>query len=381
MKTAILHACLFTPLAGGAWGLPLLIEDEPGTGKTSVVEQYASQWGLPCRVLSPGTDGEGAFGVVPVPQTVGGQFVLTYPAPEWVGAFTNGGVVFCDEVTTAPPILQASMMGLLTARRLGGYKFGPRVRILGAQNPVALAANGYDLAPPLANRFGHLVWGAPSVEEHTAYMLRAGAEQPEPQDALVEEQRVLGRWPVAFASAVGLETAFLAAQQDWKNRCPRPGDPAQGRAWPSDRSWENATRALATADVHELSPTDRDLLVAAFIGTAAAEAFITYLEDAALPNVADVLDGKTAFTHDPQRLDRSAVLVNSAVALLSNAACVRRKERGEVMWGLLDGVGTGALDLIATAVRELMTLNLHTSRAAIRVMAKVEPVLRMGSAK
>lgn len=370
MKTKILHAALFTPNANGSWGQPLLIEDEPGVGKTAIIEQYAARFGLPVRVLSPGTDGEGAFGCIPVPK----NDVLTYPPPDWTAWMADGGVVFLDEVTTAPPIIQASMMGMLTARRIGAHKFGPRVRILGACNPVSLAANGYDLAAPLANRFGHVKWGAPSVEEHIAYMLGGGQGPEDPEDAKAEEARVMNLWPEAYALAVGLESGFLQSQPDWKNKCPKGNNPKAGRAWPSDRTWELATRALAASKVHDLSESERDTLLQAYVGVEAATAFSTYMESADLPNIAELLDGKATFPANAP-MDKAAVVMNAGTALVANKQCPNRAARAEALWKLLGAQGTGRLDIVAAPVTALINEGLHASKAAVPVLAKVQPLL------
>lgn len=370
MRIELLHAALFTPTVRG-WGLPILFEDEPGTAKSSVIEAYAVRCGLPCEVLSPGERGEGAFGVVPVPV----KGIMTYPRPDWSDRMTECGLVFVDEVTTAPKMLQAPMLGLVAAKRIGSHQLGPRVRVLGACNPVAQAANGHDLSPPLANRFGWIHWGAPSVEEHTAYMLGAASGHGgDAIDALAEETRVMEAWGPAYARAVGLETAFLGAMPDQKNRCPKANDASASRAWPSDRTWEYATRALAASYVHGLSDSDRDTYVASFIGNKAYANFATFIEGADLPNVADLLDGRIAWTHNPKRLDRTAAVLNSAVALIAPPKAAHRKERAERLWVLVDSIPS--LDLVVPTAQVLMDAGLHTAKEAIRPLSKLMPMLR-----
>ncbi len=370
MKMTILHAALFTPTKKG-WGLPVLFQDEPGTAKSSVIESYAERLGLPCEVLSPGERGEGAFGVVPIPM----KGVLTYPAPDWTSKMASGGIVFVDEITTAPKLLQAPMLGLVAAKRIGSHQLGPRVRVLGACNPPSLAAGGHDLAAPLANRFGWVHWGAPTADEHTRYMLDAASDHhDEPIDAALEEARVQSAWGPAYAKAVGLETSFLRAQPNWKNQCPKPGDPAASRAWTSDRTWEMATRAYASGLVHGLSQTDLDEFVTAFIGSKAYVQWATYIESADLPDIADFLDGKVAFAHDKRRLDRSAAVINAAAAFVTSDRVARRDERAARLWKFLGTLPD--VDLVVPAGQALMKASLHTAGEAISVLAKIQPVLK-----
>lgn len=373
MKIALMHAAIFTPTKKG-WGLPVLFQDEPGTAKSSVVEAYAERLGLPCEVLSPGERGEGAFGVVPIPV----KGVLTYPKPDWSVKMDGnaGGIVFVDEITTAPKLLQAPMLGLVAAKRIGSHQFGPRVRVIGACNPPALAAGGHDLAAPLANRFGWITWGAPTVDEHTAYMLDAASDQHDEEiDAIAEEARVLAAWGPAYAKAVGLETAFLRAQPQWKNQCPKPGDPAASRAWTSDRTWEMATRAYASAIVHGLDKAALDEFVTAFIGVKAYASWATYIEAADLPDITAFLDGAVKFEHDKRRLDRTAAVINAAAALLTgDSKIARREERAAALWRFMGTIPS--VDLIYPVGQALMKASLHTASEAIPVLAKLQPVLR-----
>lgn len=360
MQKDIIKAALFTPTRRG-WGLPAILWGEPGIAKSSIVIEVCSDLGLPVVVLSPGEMGEGAFGVVPVPGTKAKSGMLTYPAPEWVSYLDNGGVCFIDEIVCCPPAIAPALQGLLLDGRVGGTRLKRRARPFGAANPPELATSGYELSAPNANRCGHVNWPAPTVEEHTAWMLSgAGGSGGEEQVddgimaiqpradksvALNLEERVLAAWPAAWARAASLETSFLRAQPGKKNMCPKPDDPGAARAWPSDRSWENATRALASAQVHGLDQKTTEVFVEAFVGGGAAREFFSFIEAQDLPDAAGVLDGRVEFKHARARLDRTVAVINGTLALLvpvpdkdDKAANARRKARAERWWALLDEI-------------------------------------------
>ena len=369
MKASIFHAAIFTPTSGGRWGLPIVIEDQPGTAKTAFAKAYGESWGLPVEHLSPSTRGEGAFGCVPVP--VKGK--LTYPAADWVDALFDGGIVFVDEITTAPPGLQAPILGLVSDRVIGSYQLGPRVRVVAACNPVEQAANGHDLAPPLANRFGWLSWGCPTVEEHASYMMGAGAhEEVVAKSAVGEESRVLREWPEAYAFAVGLETAFLRSFSHYKNRMPKVDDVRASRAWPSDRTWEYATRAFAAARIHGLTDAEREDFIAAFIGNEAMAAWMTFVEQADMPSPVDILDGTVEFKWDAKRLDRSAAIITACAALVIPAAAEKRAARAEKLWMMLDG--SSNYDVTIPVVQALVKASLHVNPKIMPILAKLYPV-------
>jgi MoxR-like ATPase len=380
MKTDILKAALFTPMSKDRWGLPLLFWSNPGEGKTSVIEEVCADFGLPCTVLSPGEMGEGAFGVIPVPDKSG---VIKYPPPEWtLNHDDKGGVVIIDEMSSTPPALQPPLLGLLFARRIGGKTLSGRTRVIGAANPPEVAAGGFDLAPPVANRCGHINWSAPSPEEHGAYMMRGstgGREDNTKQfDAEVEERRVLSTWPDAWAWAVGLETAWLRRKPSAKNACPKANDPKASKAWPSDRSWENATRALAAARVHGLSEVSRDEFVASFIGSAHANEWFTFIQEQDLPDPGDVLDGRSHFKHERARLDRTAAVIGSCVSLVSPLNAAKRDQRAVAMWSLVGELAQDKTltDVLVSPVHTLVKAKLHAKAGGVKFLAEINQLLK-----
>lgn len=383
MKINLFKAALFTPMSKGRWGLPLCAWSKPGEGKTNIIRECVQSFGMVCVVLSPGEMGEGAFGVIPVPDRSG---VIKYPPGEWVLNFREDdgkgsyrdlpGVVFVDEGTCTPPAIQPAILGLVLDGRIGGTVLGPRVRRLMAANPPEYGANAYDLNAAQANRMGHVEWTAPTVEEHTAYMMRGttghdGNGHAE-FSADKEEQRVLDLWGAAWAWAVGMETAFLAARPTLKNQCPLATDPAASRAWPSDRSWENATRALASARVHGLTPAETDEFVSAFIGNKAYAEWKVWIKEQDLPDAAQLLDGKVTFTHDKARLDRTVAVLNACVTLVSPVSAPMREGRTIAFWKMIAALFADtsvSQDLIIVPAQQLIAAKLGSNATDPKVRA------------
>ncbi len=388
MRTKLIRAALFTPFSQGRWGLPLALAGEPGVAKSQVVRQICAELGMPIEVLKPGERGEGAFGVVPIPLTnANGRVRLVYPAPDWTDKFYGQddkpipGVVFCDELTCGSPLLQGAMLGLMDERTIGTHVLHGGVRVLGAYNPPEQAAGGYDLAAPLANRIGHIQWPPPSVEEHAAYMLGShagnGASAVQPNVASTLEGEVMRKWPLAYAKARGLESAFLRARSDLKNKCPKTGDPQASAAWASDRSWESATRALAGAECHGLSQEDTEIFVAAYISAGIATELFAFIEKQDLPNPADVLDGKVKFQHSKTRIDRTMAVASSCTALVTPEKADKRKERAAALWNLLDEcIASDPLcqDIFVPVATALVGANLFSK--ATKGMVRINAVLQ-----
>lgn len=381
MNTRIIHAAVFTPPVrpGDSWGLRILFWGAPGVGKSKVLGGAFTKYGMPVEVLSPGARGEGAFGVTPTPDA-NCEF-MKYPPPAWVKKLSNGGVVFLDEINTAPPALQPYLMCILQDNMVGDYYFGEKVRVMAAANPLGQAANGFKMAPPVANRMGHLQWESPTPEEWSDYMLGA-TEDAATLSAEAEERRVLEAWPAAWAMAVGQVTAFIIRRPDLLHKLPKSGDSALGMAWPSHRSFESATKALASATVHGLDEAERETFMAAFVGEGAASEFFGWSELKDLPNPVDLLDEKIAFKPDRKRLDRNSAIIQSCAALVTPEKSEKRQGRAAVLWKILGSiVEDGAADITVPAMRALCIAKLNGLKEARPVLAKAQPVMTASGMK
>lgn len=380
-KKKILKAAFFTPLANKGedtpWGLNLLLWGLPGIGKSQIVKDFAQKWGLKCKVLSPGTDGEGAFGVTPVPDNSDGQRKISYPPPYWVHEVDKGGVIFLDEVNQASPMLQPCIMGIALDRRIGDYVLSPKVRRIAAANPSSISAGGWELAPPVANRFGHMEWDAPGVEDWVDWMGGFVTQGEEGGNFSEEEKRVLSQWNKFWPKCYGAVAGFVRKRADLLMNMPEEMSDAASKAWPSPRTWEMATRALTSAFIHELEETDREEFVSSFIGHAASNEFFTYNKALDLPDPFHLLDGKEKFKHNIKRLDRTSAVFSSCLSVLLQGDKVNKdvfENRVLNFWRILGNkkVLDNAMDLSAAIANKLvsnkMFLNDKSYKEAYKVL-------------
>lgn len=354
MNSKILHAALFCPAPGGFWGLPILGEGHPGTGKTAFIEDAAARSGLHCKRLSPAEMGEGMFGCVPVPREDG---FLHFPSPDWSKEFVNGGVIFIDEISSSPPAIQAPLLGFVQRRTLGSYTFPKRTRVLAAANATSEAAGGWDLAPPLANRFGHFEFEGLSASDYGVALMGGFANMDDHDGAIVnaetEEKRVLEAWPGAVAYANGAIAGFISRRPELLHKQPKMSDKKASKAWPSHRSWHHAATAMASARIHGLNEIDTDTFMAGFVGLSAVQEFATWRANLDLPEPADVLDGKVAWKHDGRRLDRTMAVLGACAGLVAPEKAEKKKERGNKCWELIVSVLEDAADCAMPAARVL----------------------------
>jgi hypothetical protein len=372
---AMLKAVFFTPGPKKRWGLPMIFIGPPGTGKTQRVETESKALGLAAEVI---------IGSIREPTDVGGlarleddRFRLV-PAAWAIGlGEKKHGVVVLDELNTNVPAMQAALLRLATDGAVGEYMLPPTVRVVAMMNRTEEAAGGWDLSPPLANRFGHMAWDAPSVTEWANWMLGGSSEadSEKPISAADLEAQVMKKWPEAWAKARGLVTGFLKANPSLLHKMPPAGSPEAGRAWCSPRTWELATRGLAGAEVHELEEADAQELLSAFVGVGPAAELIQYQRKADLPDPSEVLDEKVTFKHDPKRLDRTTAVLSACAAVIASDTGARQKKRADVLWKYIAEISKDAADVTVQAGMVLAKRGLVNGKDAYAALSKLQPIL------
>ena len=136
--------------------VPVLLWGAPGTGKTSAIRAMAQTMGLPCETVIASIREPSDFAGLPI---VVGDGVRFAP-PAWARRLAEAGhgLLFLDELSTAPPAVQAALLRVVLERVVGDLTLPDAVAVVAAANPPEQAADGWDLSAPLANRLCHLAW-------------------------------------------------------------------------------------------------------------------------------------------------------------------------------------------------------------------------------
>ena len=133
--------------------IPAFLWGPPGIGKSSIVRQIAEKEGigfidLRLSLMDP-TDLKG------IPFYDKEAHTALWAPPAFLPK-EGSGVLFLDELNSAPPAVQASAYQLILDRRVGEYELPEGWAIVAAGNRENDRGVVYRMPAPLANRFVHL---------------------------------------------------------------------------------------------------------------------------------------------------------------------------------------------------------------------------------
>ncbi len=133
---------------------PVMLWGPPGIGKSQIIAQVAERHDAPMidirlSQMEP-TDLRG------IPFRIENRVEWAVPSmlPDAKRHGPNG-ILFLDEITSAPPSVSAAAYQLILDRRLGDYEVPPGWAIFAAGNRQGDRGVTYTMPAPLANRFSH----------------------------------------------------------------------------------------------------------------------------------------------------------------------------------------------------------------------------------
>jgi MoxR-like ATPase len=134
---------------------PVFVWGQPGIGKSSLVQDFAKQVGLPCETLL-GTQ-LAPEDLIGVPRIVGeGDRSRSRFCPPESIARDEPYVLFLDELNGSSHEVQKAFYSLILDRRLGGYELHPESVVIGAGNRSQDSAIVRPMSSALVNRMVHV---------------------------------------------------------------------------------------------------------------------------------------------------------------------------------------------------------------------------------
>ncbi|GIJ80217.1 AAA domain (dynein-related subfamily) [Micromonospora phaseoli] len=326
--------------------LPVLLWGEPGIGKTAALTQLATTLDLPLTTVIASVHEPSDFSGLPVvgddPATQG----VPMAPPDWAVRLVDAGrgLLFLDELSTAPPAVQAALLRLVLERRIGSLCLPAEVRIVAAANPRSSAADGWELSPPLANRFVHLRW----THDHEVVVRGMAGTWPQATLPRLDPHQL----PQAVTFARRAVCGLLSARPTLVHRLPT-GEADRGGPWPSPRSWEMTLRLIAFATAADTSREVLSMLVRGTVGDGPGLELLASLDRMDLPDPEVLLADPTAAVL-PERGDLRQIVLDGVVE-----AVRRRPERSrwDAAWALLvRALETGAPDVVVVPASTLAGL-------------------------
>lgn len=304
MRPAHLTQILDTEFASTLQGhhTPVMLWGPPGVGKSQIIAQVAASHAVPLIDIRLSQMEPSDLRGIPFRD----QDVVEWAVPAMLpDAERHGeqGILFLDEITSAPPSVSAAAYQLILDRRLGNYSIPEGWAIFAAGNRQGDRGVTYTMPAPLANRFSHF-----TVDINT------------------------DDW-VAWAYQHNIDDRIIAFVR-FRPELLFDFDPAHNpSAFPTPRSWEFAHRAL------QKFTHNSDLLLGALqacVGQAAGievKAFIDNLDQ--LPDLDAIINGEDVVA--PREIDLQYAV---ASALVGRAIRAREQSDAQTVHGrILDYAG------------------------------------------
>ncbi|MEU8134584.1 AAA family ATPase [Streptodolium elevatio] len=326
--------------------LPVLLWGEPGIGKTAALTQLAATLDLPLTTVIASVHEPSDFSGLPIVGDDPARQGVPMAPPDWAVRLVEAGrgLLFLDELSTAPPAVQAALLRLVLERRIGALQLPPGVRIVAAANPRSSAADGWELSPPLANRFVHLQW----THEHEVVVRGLGGIWPLATLPRLDPAKL----PQAVEFARRAVCGLLTARPTLVHRLPTT-ETRRGGPWPSPRSWEMTLALIAFATAADASRDVLSQLVRGTVGDGPGLELLAHIDRMDLPDPELLLaDPDTALL--PERGDLRQVVLDGVVQAVRNRP---DKSRWDAAWALLArALATGAPDLVVVPATTLASL-------------------------
>ena len=131
-------------------GIPTFIFGAPGVGKSQMVHQ-AADGDTVIDVRLSMLDPVDLRGLPTVKQNCDGESVVEWARPEFIPS-EGKGIIFFDELNTAPAAVQNAALQIILDRKCGPHKLGDGWYIVAAGNKASHKAHVNPLSAPLRNR-------------------------------------------------------------------------------------------------------------------------------------------------------------------------------------------------------------------------------------
>lgn len=274
---------------------PVMLWGAPGIGKSQIISQVAAKNGA--NIIDIRLSQMEPSDLRGIPFKNGSLVDWSVPSllPD-SKRHGKQGILFLDEITSAPPTVSAAAYQLILDRRLGDYIVPEGWVIFAAGNRQGDRGVTYSMPAPLANRFSHYELDV-NLDDWVAWAYKNNIDE-----------RIIG---------------FLRYRPEHLFEFDAKHNPV---AFPSPRTWEFVHRALNKFG------TDLSLFrqaASACVGEVAGVEITTFVEHMAdLPDLDAIINGESVSI--PKELDLQYAI---CAALAGKAIGAKDTDHAEKVWG------------------------------------------------
>lgn len=310
-----LFACIIARVPACMWG-------PPGTGKTAryfslqrSLAIHGERWLLSrCEPIDI------------KPRIYSGERIIVAKPPEierlseapLSERFGLRGILFLDELNRAARETEGASLDLVDNPPDG-------VAVIAACNPPSKGQAARSLESAAANRFCHLDVAADAPAWATAQVAgwqddSSSLERPTPAALVSAEKKAR-----AYVSAFIRRKANLL-------EVPPDNPVAAGKAWPSTRTWESARKLHTIGMALGYGPEDLRILIAGCVGDGPAVEYMTFVQEADLPDPEDLLRDPKSWEPTKGRVDKTVTALTAVAGALESKIT---DDRWKASWALV----------------------------------------------
>jgi hypothetical protein len=322
--------------------------------------------------------------------------------PDWaVRAFADPyTLIHLDEVSLTSQETQKGLLRLVHEGVTGETELPKVTRFMASANPASMANGTFDMSPPLVARWGHAMTGVDSQLQKVAldqsfvrnwadWAMSSGGDRPagyvpEPPDsraARVEEaqQFIMQTWDSVYKSVRVEVSAFMlsaAGGVEALHNMPPPDVIRPGVAWNNPRMWEYAMRAMACAQILNLTEMQQHIWAGMFVGEGMIAKFNAFKKDLNLPTPEAFLTRQVSYSHDPMKLDRTMALLLSCSNHICDPQCTQSQVKEDTFWSFVATLANSCGDICAPAIRLMVNKGKTHNKQAASVLVQFATMLR-----
>lgn len=291
---AILKEALKAPVSDGKIAFPpMFLEGPPGVGKSAMPRQAVEELNMELPKDTPFDDQYGYVDIRlaqrdttdlrGIPAVIENKAVWL-PPPELPlvshgKKFPRRGIMILDEITSCPPLMQATAYQVVLDHSVGEEHLKPEWYIMGAGNQLKDRAVVYRMSTALANRFFHVKFD-PNLQDWQNWAM---SQKINPN--------IIG--------FINWRADLLAPEFDPES---------DEKAFPTPRTWEYAHQLLAQISNSKILHQALN----GCLGTGATSEFMAFLKcQTELPDITTILEGKSEFVPPANRMDLRYALISA----------------------------------------------------------------------